>query len=50
MQNSFKQINEIIDNLLVICNENCQLPKIEKDILLEKLRKLYLQSQLIEDL
>lgn len=50
MQNSFKQINEIIDNLLVICNENCQLPKIEKDILLEKLRKLYLQSQLIEEL
>ena len=50
MQNSFKQINEIIDNLLVICNENCQLPKIEKDIFLEKLRKLYLQSQMIEEL
>lgn len=50
MQNSFKQINEIIDNLLVICNEECQLPKIEKDILLEKLRKLYLQSQMIEEL
>ena len=50
MQNSFKQINEIIDNLLVICNEGCQLPKIEKDILLEKLRKLYLQSQMIEEL
>lgn len=50
MQNSFKQINEIIDNLLVICNENCQLPKIEKDILLEKLRKLYLQAHIISEL
>ena len=49
MQNSFKQINEIIDNLLVICNENCHLPKIEKDILLDKIRQLYLKAQAIEE-
>jgi len=49
MQNSFKKINEIVDNLLVICDENCHLPKIEKDILLEKIRKLYLKAQAIEE-
>jgi len=49
MQNSFKNINEIVDNLLVICNENCHLPKIEKDILLDKIRQLYLKAQAIEE-
>lgn len=49
MQNSFKKINEIIDNLLIISAEKSSLPKIEKDILLEKLRKAYLQCQLLEE-
>lgn len=49
MQNSFKNINEIVDNLLVICDENCHLPKIEKDILLDKIRQLYLKAQAIEE-
>ena len=49
MQNSFKNINEIIDNLLVICDENCNLPKIEKDILLDKIRQLYLKALSIEE-
>lgn len=49
MQNSFKNINEIVDNLMVICDENCHLPKIEKDILLDKIRQLYLKAQAIEE-
>ncbi|MCR4680649.1 MAG: hypothetical protein K5636_03435 [Bacteroidales bacterium] len=49
MQNSFKQIDELIDNLLVISKENVQLPKIEKDILMEKLRMLYVQLQAAEE-
>ena len=49
MQNSFKNINEIVDNLLVIFDENCHLPKIEKDILLDKIRQLYLKAQAIEE-
>jgi len=49
MQNSFKKINEIIDNLLVISAEDLSLPKIEKDILLEKIRKAYLQCQALEE-
>lgn len=49
MQNSFKNINEIVDNLMVICDENCHLPKIEKDILLDKIRQLYLKAQAIKE-
>ncbi len=44
MQNSFEQINEVLDNLLIICNETLSISKIEQDILLDKLRKLYLQT------
>ncbi|MBQ3739770.1 MAG: hypothetical protein II856_01045 [Bacteroidales bacterium] len=49
MQNSFKNINEIVDNLVVICDGNCRLPKIEKDILLDKIRQLYLKALSIEE-
>ena len=49
MQNSFKKINEIVDNLMVICDENCRLPKIEKDILLDKIRQLYLKALAVEE-
>jgi len=41
MKNSLEQIEEIIDNLIVICNEETSLPQIEKDILLAKLRQAY---------
>lgn len=44
MQNSFEQVNEIIDNLLIICGETLSISKIEQDILLDKLRKVYLQT------
>ncbi len=49
MQNSFKTINETVDNLLVISSEEGFVHKIEKDILLEKLRKAYLQCQALKE-
>ena len=44
MQNTFEQVNELIDNLEIIC-KNHSLPLIEKDIVLERLRKIYMTVQ-----
>lgn len=47
MQNTFQQITEIIENLQLICGKDAHLAQIEKDVVLEKMRNLYLQvSQL----
>ena len=43
MQNTFKQVNEIIDTLEIIVKGDAQVAQIEKDILLERMRKLYVQ-------
>ena len=43
MQNTFEQLNKSLDSLNLILKEEIALTQIEKDIVLEKLRKLYLQ-------
>ncbi len=48
MKNSFKQINEAIDNLCVILKDPCGMPLLEKDILLGRIRELYVAMQTIE--
>ncbi len=47
MKNSFKQFNEIIDSLYVILKEPCGMPLLEKDILLSRVRELYVAMQTI---
>ena len=41
MQNTFEQLAKILERLELMCNGNLVLPDIEKDIVLEKLRKVY---------
>lgn len=48
MKNSLEQVEEIIDNLIVICNPENSLPQIEKDILLAKIRQVYSQVMKIQ--
>ncbi len=48
MKNSFKQINEAIDNLYVILKDPCGMPLLEKDIILGRIRELYVAMQTIE--
>lgn len=43
MQNTFQQITEIIENLNLTSGKDACLSQIEKDIVLEKLRNLYLE-------
>lgn len=47
MKNSFKQLNEAIDNLYVILKEPCGMPLLEKDIILGRIRNLYVAMQTI---
>ena len=42
MQNSLEHFNEILERLEIISKQENELPQIEKDIILEKLRKIYL--------
>ena len=44
MQNTFEQINEYLESLELIFKNNA-VPQIEKDIVLERLRKLYVNIQ-----
>ena len=41
MQNTFEQLTEILERLELISQGNLFLPDIEKDIVLEKMRKIY---------
>ena len=41
MQNTFEQLTEILERLELISQGNLSLPDIEKDIVLEKMRKIY---------
>lgn len=50
MQNTFQQTTEIIENLKLISGKDARLSQIEKDIVLEKLRNLYLEISRIEAL
>lgn len=45
MKNSFKQINEAIDNLYVILKDSGGMPLLEKDVLLGRVRELYVEMQ-----
>ncbi|MCQ2283463.1 MAG: hypothetical protein MJZ57_01025, partial [Bacteroidales bacterium] len=48
MPNTFQQITEIIENLKLICGKDARLALIEKEVVLEKLRNLYLQVAAFE--
>ena len=41
MQNTFEQLTEILEKLELTCKNGLSLPDIERDIVLEKLRKIY---------
>lgn len=43
MQITYQQITEIIENLKLKCTKDARLAQIEKDIILENIRNLYLQ-------
>ena len=45
MQNTFEQLTEILERLELISQGNLSLPDIEKDIVLEKMRKIYAAIQ-----
>ncbi len=45
MQNTFEQLTEILERLEIISQGNLSLPDIEKDIVLEKMRKIYAAIQ-----
>ena len=45
MQNTFEQLTEILERLELISQGNLSLPDIEKDIVLEKMRKIYANIQ-----
>ena len=45
MQNTFEQLTEILERLELISQGDLSLPDIEKDIVLEKMRKIYANIQ-----
>ena len=45
MQNTFEQLTKILESLELISQDNLSLPDIEKDIVLEKMRKIYANIQ-----
>mgnify|MGYP006916033243 CR=1 FL=1 len=45
MQNTFEQLTEILERLELISQGNLSIPDIEKDIVLEKMRKIYAAIQ-----
>lgn len=48
MYNSYQQLSEMIDNCLSVKTEEVKLALVEKDIILEKIRKLYLEISNLE--
>lgn len=48
MYNSYQQLSEMIDNCLSVKPEEVKLALVEKDIILEKIRKLYLEISNLE--